>query len=254
MTPAASRVEAIVTRELADVEAYQGKTREDLGRLWSVYLKPYWGYLLVTVLLHSVNSSANYVFPLTARFLIDRVFGLNPAAQPIPKDERYFWLGVVVAVNLLVWIVTLVTLWLGQRMIVRIGQRLTFRLREDLHRKLQRLHIGFFDKNPPGRVLSRVLDDVGVIQQWSTDQLMNVVRSIVVVLIGAGMMIWLDWRLSLFVVLALPFYARAYANLRPRIRRSHIASRHLNSSLYALTTERIRGIRVVRPLRGKRRS
>ncbi len=246
-------VQRIVDRELADMEAYKGTGRTDLSRLWRVYLRPRKWHFFGSLLLMLGLSLVQFGFPITFRLLIDE--GLNEG-NPIPPaqyDASVRVLVIVAIANIVLWSLHLLTEWGGHLLIVDAGQRLVYDLRRQLHEKLQRLHIGFYEHVPSGKIMSRVLDDVEVIHKWSTHQFVNLVRSVAFILVGAGLMLYLHWQLALIVFASMPLYAWAFAYLRPKIRNVHIASRRLNSSMYALAAERMRGIRVVKAFTRERR-
>jgi len=240
------RVEAIIARELADLEEYQGGAGADLRRLWREYVRPLRWQAVGALVMVIVNSVAAYGFPLTGRFLVDDVLKVAGQVDPAQLDEHYRLVAVVFGLNCLIWVALIVSQWLSHRLSVTVGQQLVFGLRRDLHARLQKLDIHYFERTPAGKVMSRLLDDVNVIQDWSTSQIVQLAHAIVLMVAGLGMMLWLNWRMALLVSVALPLYARIYQVLRPKIRRAHIAMRRLNSNMYGLAAERVRGIRVVK--------
>jgi ABC-type multidrug transport system fused ATPase/permease subunit len=120
------------------------------------------------------------------------------------------------------------------------------KLREDLHIKLQNLHVGYFERNDTGKIISRVLSDVKLIREWSTTRLINMSANITRFLAGLAILFFINWQLTLLMLIFLPFYSWVFAKMRPMIRRVSIGMRRLNSSLYGLSQERIGGINVVK--------
>ena len=78
-----------------------------------------------------------------------------------------------------------------------MGQRIMFDLRMDIYRHLQRLDLGFYDRNPVGRLMTRVTSDVDTLNELFTSGVVTVFRDVFML---AGIMIvllWMDWRLAL---------------------------------------------------------
>ena len=74
----------------------------------------------------------------------------------------------------------------------------------------------------------------------------NLVTHFCRLVLGLGLLFYLNWQLALIVVAALPVYATAFYLMRPRVRETNIAYRRVNSGMYALAAERISGIQVAK--------
>ena len=221
-------------------------------RLWREYLKPM-RWLAVGVMLATVVTSApTSMFALTGRFLLNRILLFGRTIPEADMPHHMWLLLIYFSINMGVW--TAVTLASTARALVvlRAGRRLVYELRRDLHHKLSRLHIGFFERTPSGRVLSRVLDDVNVIYGWTAMQTVSLASSTFTTAMGLAIIYWMDWRLAALATPVFPLYAFAYAKLVPRMRRAHIVLRRLNSRMYARSAEHIAGIRVVQAFRRER--
>lgn len=241
-----TRIKGIIDRLLADQESYAGKVSEDLGRLWRDYLAPHALQIAVALAVTTLWSVQPYAFSLTARFLVDRVLKVQQGVDvtELPKQLALYREYAVIILSF--WAVFILAQWVRSVIIIKVGQNLVFVFRKVLHEKLQALHIGYFESHETGRIMSRVLDDVNVIRQWSTNQLLDIIAHVLRLFIGIGIIFVLNWKLSMIVLVSLPVYAWAFMVLRPAIRRANIALRRLNSGMYALADERISGIRVVK--------
>ena len=221
-------------------------------RLWREYLRPMWWYALVVVLATGVCSAPPFVFALTGRFLVDHVIAFGGT---IPGEEmsRHKWLLLAYfLINTGVWTALILFSLLRGYVVLKGGRRLVYELRQNLHRKLQALHIGFYERTSSGRILSRVLDDVKVIHGWVAYQTVSFASSVFAIAMGLGLIYWVDWRLAALATPVFPLYAFAYVKLVPRMRRAHIVMRRLNSRMYARSAERIAGVRVVQAFRRER--
>ena len=226
--------------------------RGQFRRLWREYLSPMRWRAAVILLATVITSAPPAAFALTGRFLLNRVivFGRTIAEADMPD---HLWLLLVYfSINMGVWTALILATLVRDIVILRGGRRLVYELRRDLHHKLQALHVGFYERTPPGRILSRVLDDVKVIHGWVASQTVILTSGVLRIAMGLAVIFWMDWRLAALATPVFPLYAFAYAKLKPSLRRAHIAMRRLNSRMYARSAERIAGIRVVHAFRRER--
>lgn len=242
MTDRVDRAKAIIDRLLGEEESYHGDWKVDCRRLWSTYLHPHRWRFVVAAVITVIWSAMPFGFAMTWRFLIDHV--LLPA-QALADTQRVRGVLTFFFFNTGIWSLHLIFHWSRGWIVHSTSRKLIFALRRDLHHKLAELHIGFFDRTPVGRIMSRVMDDVNVIQQSATNMLVSLIGSLVKILYGPALLFYLNWRLAIFVAGVLPLYALVFLRLRPRIRRSNIAMRRLNSRMYGLTAERVAGVRVL---------
>ncbi len=240
------RVKSIVDRMLQDKEEFQAKPGPDLKRLWQDYLKSSSLSLLIAFFITCLWSAQPFAFAFTRIFLVDRVLKLESGFDPGELAGQIHLLWIWIFMTAAIWLVFIVCHWLRSLLIVGAGKDMVYKLRRQLHEKLQYLHLGYYERNPSGRIMSRVLDDVKVLQQWSTVQAASLLAQAIRLVIGIGVLFYLDWKISLLVVVGLPFYGLTYYFFKPKLRRTNIALSRLNASLYARAAERIAGIQVVK--------
>lgn len=135
--------------------------------------------------------------------------------------------------------------WIYSYQVTYVGQRIVFHIRRQLHEKLQNLQLTYFDRQQTGKLMSRVLDDVGVIQQNVTQVFVDLVTNVFRLLIGCLILLSLNGKLAIIAFLTLPFYAITYQTLRTRIRVVNRAIRRQIAEIYGLLEERVAGIRVI---------
>jgi ABC-type multidrug transport system fused ATPase/permease subunit len=221
--------------------------RADMGRLWNNYLQPRAGLIVLASFFTLVTSAGPFGFPVMWRFLIDHALCVGSGGiSPDALSHHARLVGIFFIINMCIWTFQLSGGWFAQRILAGIGRQLVYRLRQQLHSKLQALHIGFFDRTPVGIIMSRVLDDVSVIHQWVTRGGQRLIDSLLKIPIGLGLLLYLRGDLALMVMLLLPLYAFTFARLRPMVRRCHEAMRRLNARKYARSTERISAVAVVK--------
>jgi ATP-binding cassette subfamily B protein len=125
------------------------------------------------------------------------------------------------------------------------GERMLADLRNQLFRHLQRLSLGFYERNRAGVIISRLTNDVEALDQLVTDGVTSLVQNVLVLVGTAVILFFLDWRLALATLIVMPLMAVATAWFR---KRSGNAYRRVRESLGAVTAtlaEDIAGMRVL---------
>jgi ATP-binding cassette, subfamily B, bacterial len=134
------------------------------------------------------------------------------------------------------------------------GERILADLRNRLFRHLQRLSLGFYERNRAGVIISRLTNDVEALDQLVTDGVTTLVQNTLVLLGTAAILFWLDWRLALATLLVLPLMAVATAVFRIRSSRAYRAVRERLGLVTAALAEDIGGIRVVQAFTRERQN
>ena len=132
------------------------------------------------------------------------------------------------------------------------GERILADLRNMLFRHLQRLSLGFYERNRAGVIISRITNDVEALDQLVTDGVTTLVQS-TLFLIGTSVILFLlDWRLALATLTVLPFMFIATALFRIYSSRAYRAVRERLGLVTATLAEDISGMRVVQAFRRER--
>jgi ABC-type multidrug transport system fused ATPase/permease subunit len=148
---------------------------------------------------------------------------------------------VFVAAGSLAWITssaqTYFTGWTGERVLAD--------LRNTLFHHLQRLSLGFYERNRAGVLISRLTNDVEALDQLVTDGVTSLVQNTLVLVGSAIILFALDWKLALATLAVLPFMAAATALFRIVSSRAYRAVRERLGLVTATLAEDIAGMRVV---------
>jgi ATP-binding cassette subfamily B protein len=187
---------------------------------------------LVTLLAFTVVALAP---PYLAKLAID---------QGISEDnlDRLTWLVALFLVAALVSLVlsaanTYLTGWVGERMLAD--------LRNQLFRHLERLSMGFYERNRTGVIVSRITNDVEALDQLVTDGVTSLVQNTLLLVGTAVVLFLLDWRLALAALLVLPAMALVTAWFRSRSNRAYRSVRERLGLVTATLAEDVAGMRVV---------
>jgi ABC-type multidrug transport system fused ATPase/permease subunit len=154
-------------------------------------------------------------------------------------------LSVIVALFLVAGAATLATSSAQTYFTGWTGERILADLRTTLFRHLQRLSLGFYERNRAGVIISRLTNDVEALDQLVTDGVTTLVQNTLVLFGSAAILFFLDWRLALATLGVLPLMAGATALFRVRSARAYRAVRERLGLVTATLAEDIAGMRVV---------
>jgi ATP-binding cassette subfamily B protein len=125
------------------------------------------------------------------------------------------------------------------------GERMLADLRNHLFRHLQRLSLGFYERNRAGVIISRLTNDVEALDQLVTDGVTSLVQNTLTLVGSAVVLFFLDWRLALATLTVMPPMALATAWFRKRSGRAYRAVRETLGAVTATLAEDIAGMRVL---------
>ncbi len=143
-------------------------------------------------------------------------------------------------------VVRAVLAWKIAAMMARISQEVVVALRGALQRKLMRLPMAYFDAQQTGRLMARVTSDVGSILMFIRSGILQLLNDLILSMAIAVLLIWLEWRLAAVALVTVPLYALNQRLFFGTLRRLSDEIRGQVSSLYALLSERVSAVRVVR--------
>jgi ABC-type multidrug transport system fused ATPase/permease subunit len=153
-----------------------------------------------------------------------------------------WWIvGAFVLAGLLNWAMSYVQTYLTGW----VGERILADLRISLFRHLQRLSLGFYERNRAGVIISRLTNDVEAIDQLVTDGVTSLVQNSLTLIGTAILLFVLDWRLALATLAVIPLMSIATVIFRVRSTRAYRAVRERLGLVTATLAEDIAGMRVV---------
>jgi subfamily B ATP-binding cassette protein MsbA len=173
-------------------------------------LRPYRGRLIVAALLLIMTNGLGLLFPLVLRTLLNTILG----------QRQSDLLNLVVVVLLGVFLAQAVLGALQGYLVTSLGERLSFDLRIRLFRHLQRLPLHFFDNRRTGELMSRVTNDVTVLQTSLTGNVLPVVSQLVMLVGSMVIVVVINWRLTLIILVVAPLAVLSFARLGRGVRRT----------------------------------
>jgi ATP-binding cassette, subfamily B, multidrug efflux pump len=221
-------------------KAYDARLMRRLLR----YLWPYKRYVLVALASIICNSVLQLAQPYLMKIAIDRHIATGDLRG---LDEiAIAFLGILIASFALEYLQT----WVLQM----TGQRIMYDIRMQIYEHLQRLDLQFYDRNPVGRLMTRVTTDVDVLNDLFTAGVVSIFGDVFTL---AGIMIvlaFMDWRLALLSFSVLPLIVLVTQWFRSHVRGSYRTVRIWIARINAFLQEHITGMSTVQLFRRERRS
>jgi ATP-binding cassette subfamily B multidrug efflux pump len=208
------------------------------------YLKPHLGLVLVSLLLILVMAGLDLVGPYLTKVAIDRL---------IPAGD-VGGLRNVAVVYLLVLVAAFGVRLLQTIVLQNTGQLVMLDLRRQIFGHLQRLDVAYFDRNPVGRLMTRVTTDVDAVNELFTSGVVTVFGDAFTLLGIMGVMLALDARLALVTFAVIPAFFLVTNWFRRGARRSFRETRRLVARMNAFLQEHLSGMTVVQLFRREKRS
>jgi ATP-binding cassette subfamily B multidrug efflux pump len=179
-----------------------------------------------------------------AHSLLDRWLSPNPLTGIAQITAMY--IGLLLFSFLLEFTQTYIMQWAGQKVM--------FDLRSQIFRHLQRLHISFYDRNPVGRLVTRVTSDVDALNEMFTAGVVSIFEDIFVLAGILIIMLNMSWRLALITFAVLPFIFYATSIFRRKVRDSYRRIRVAIARINAYLQEHVTGIVVLQLFNREKRS
>jgi ATP-binding cassette, subfamily B, multidrug efflux pump len=222
------------------------------------YLRPYTWQVAVALMAIVMKAGADVLGPYLTKVAVDKYLAhsvtshsfldrwLNSAPLVGIAQIAAIYVGLQLFSFLLEFLQTYYMQWAGQKVM--------FDLRSQIFRHLQRMHIGFFDKNPVGRLVTRVTSDVDALNEMFTAGVVSIFEDVFVLAGILAIMLRMNWKLALitFAVLPLIFWATAIfrTSVRDSYRRIRVAIARINSYLQ----EHVSGMLVLQLFNREKRS
>ncbi|HLY94044.1 MAG TPA: ABC transporter ATP-binding protein [Gaiellaceae bacterium] len=210
------------------------RTRRRFGTLWHL-TRPYRGRTALSVVSLLTATATALTPPYLAKYALD------DAMHGHGGRRLEILVAIFVAAGLANWGMTYVETYLTGW----VGERILADLRVTLFRHLQRLSLGFYERNRAGVIISRLTNDVEAIDQLVTDGVTTLVQSTLTLGGTAILLFVLDWRLALATCSVIPLMALATALFRSRSARAYAAVRERLGLVTATLAEDIAGMRIV---------
>ena len=214
------------------------------------YLSPYKLATAASALAIFVKSISDVFGPYLVKVAVDTYFapsaGHKPSwlAQHLSPDPTQgitqiglLYLGALTLSFGLEFVQTYLMQW--------TGQKIMFDLRSQIFRHIQRMHIAFFDRNPVGRLVTRVTSDVDALNEMFTSGVLAIFEDVFALTFIVIIMLSMSWPLALLTLAVIPGILYATKRFRDHVRDSYRRQRAATAKINAFTQEYVSGMSVV---------
>jgi ATP-binding cassette, subfamily B, multidrug efflux pump len=210
-----------------------------LMRRLLTYLWPYWRQVLLALLAILAGAAGQLAQPYLIKTAIDQ----HIATGRLEGLDRLAILFLAILAG------SFVSEYLQTWTMQLTGQRIMFDLRMAIYRHLQRLDLQYYDRNPVGRLMTRVTSDVDALNDLFTSGVVTIFGDVFTLLGIMAIMIGMNWRLALVAFAVLPLIALVAQWFRRHVRESYRIVRGLIARINAFLQENITGMSTVQLFR-----
>ncbi len=213
-----------------------GKTYDfQVARRLLGYLKPYMRFLVGALVLTLLVNWLLTLQPKFTQWAIDWYI--------VPGTTE--GLGLLVALFLGTQVLRLVLSYFQSILVNTVGQYTMFDLRRELYAKLQHQEVGYYDRNPVGRIMTRLTSDVDALNQLFTEGVTDLLGDLVIIVTIIVVMLWMDVQLTLISLLTVPLLFAATTWFRKGARRGYELVRTRLARINAFLQEHFAGAQTV---------
>jgi len=200
------------------------------------YVRPYQGRLLCAMLFMIVVSSFRGAIAFLVKPALDDIF--------INKDTTR--LAIIPVLVLAVYLLKGVFEFAQSYLMSGVGQRVIRDIRDHLYRHMQSLSLSFYMRHPTGVLMSRVTNDVGLMQGAVTEAVTGLIKDVFSALFLVGVIFYRDWKLALVALVAFPLAFWPIARFGRKLRRTSIRTQEVTGGLTSHLQETISGAKLVK--------
>jgi ATP-binding cassette subfamily B protein len=212
-------------------------------RIFGPFLRPQWPGCLLAALLAVAGTGIALLKPWPLKYLFDEV--LLPTGNPTSQDIQYILVLVVVALAAITVLDSLVGAARSYILTV-VGERVAASIRTRLYDHLQRLPLAYHEGTPTGELTTRLTGDVDKVRALLTVTFVEASTHVLTLAGMAGVLLILDWQLSLALLLVLPLLLLTVSGFRARIRTVEQSARNSEGDLAAVAQESLVAIKLVK--------
>ncbi|MET1064925.1 MAG: ABC transporter ATP-binding protein [Arthrobacter sp.] len=212
-------------------------------RTFGPFLRPQWPGCVLTGLLAVAGTGVALLKPWPLKYLFDEV--LLPTGDPSGQEVQRL-LALIVAA--LACITILESLIGAARSYIQtaVGERVAAAIRTKLYDHLQRLPLSYHERTPTGELTTRLTGDIDRVRVLLTVTLVDAATNVLTLAGMAGVLLVLDWELSVALLFVLPLLLLTVASFRARIRAVEEDSRAVEGDLAAVAQESLVAVKLVK--------
>jgi len=212
--------------------------KEDLAvyRRLLAYLKPYVPRLAGAGALMIVLSATSGLLAFLVKPVMDDIF----IARDVTK------LHLIPVAIILIFLVKSLSDYGRYYLMADVGQRIILDIRNTLYGHIQTLSLKFFQQTPTGVLISRLTNDVNMVQASVTNAITGFIKEVFTILSLIGVVFYRDWQLAIIAMIVFPAVAVPINRFGQRLKRYSTKSMHVMGDIMTILDEALSGIRIVK--------
>ncbi len=244
---------------MAHEEEVLGKAYDSrLMRRLLTYLRPYRWQVTIAIAAIILKSLCDVLGPYLVKVAVDRYLapakGMNSGLWSWLSPRPQHGIAQISAIYFGLLLLTFVFEFLQTYFMQWTGQKVMFDLRSQIFRHLQRMHVAFYDKNPVGRLVTRVTTDVDALNEMFTSGVVSIFEDLFVLVGILGIMLCMNWKLALITFAVLPFIVVATKIFRDKVRDSYRRIRTAIARINSYLQEHVSGMVVLQLFNRERKA
>ena len=222
-----------------------GLSVAEIVRVFGPFLRPHWAGFLLSVVLVLAGTAASLLRPWPLKYLFDDVLVPSTVAGG-PTGRMQLVLLAVVTALALVALLDSVLSFARSYVLTKLGESVSTSLRTSLYAHLQRLSLGYHQRQRAGDLLTRVTSDVDKVQSLVTSTVIDAGANVLTLVGMLGVMFVLDWQLSAVMVILIPLLIVTVQRFRRRIRLVETGVRQTEGDLASIAQETFAAVKLVK--------
>jgi len=224
------------------------------------YLAPYKWQTILALVAIVLKALADVIGPYLTKTAVDKYLASGPAGSRHSLLDAWLsskplvGIGQIAIIYVTALLLSFAFEFIQTYFMQWTGQKAMFDLRSEIFRHLQKLHIGFFDRNPVGRLVTRVTTDVDALNEMFTAGVVSIFEDVFVLAGIVVIMLKMKWWLALITFAVLPLIFWATMIFRRKVRESYRRIRTAIARINAYLQEHISGIVVLQLFNRERRA
>jgi ATP-binding cassette, subfamily B, multidrug efflux pump len=247
------------TRQPQDDEIIGKAYDARLMRRLLTYLAPYKFATFVSIAAIIVKAVCDVSGPYLIAVAIDRFMTGHPTAKSAWLARWLSlnpWHGItqIAGIYMCALLISYVCEFLQTYLMQWTGQKIMFDLRRQIFTHLQRMHVAFYDRNPVGRLVTRLTSDVDALNEMFTSGVVAIFEDVFALIFIVAVMLRMEWWLALLTFAVLPLIFVATLIFRKYVRDSYRRVRAAIARINSFTQEHITGMSLVQLFNRQRRA
>ncbi|SNS86500.1 ATP-binding cassette, subfamily B/ATP-binding cassette, subfamily B, MsbA [Anaerovirgula multivorans] len=208
------------------------------------YAKPYWLLLAISILLLTLIAGIDIARPYIIKIAIDDYMNVYDGLKEFRAQDYHALRRLSILYLILITLGILIN-YIQVYLLNYTSNKIVFKIRQQLFEHLQKMSLSFFDKNPVGRLITRVTNDTETLHEMYTGVLVNLFKDIFLLTGIIVIMVKMNIQLTLIALSVVPIILLSAAFFRSKVRAAYRSVREKLGVINALLNANITGMKTI---------